>query len=236
MQLPQNIMIVEDEVLTQRYLKDILLHNGVKNIVCYDNAKDVLKHMKTTQPNMILMDVDIIGPVDGIQLSRKISEMNQNIPIIFITAHCDEHTFDEVLELSPYGFISKPFSSKDIEVTLRLAYKRYLVQQEMLRYKNAVDNIDTVFINQQYKYSKSLKTLYKNNQPVKLKKKHQLLVDALCTMHNQIITFDVLTEKIWGEKSISDSALRTLIYTLRQILPDLPIISYSKVGYSLETK
>jgi DNA-binding response OmpR family regulator len=238
MQLPENIMIVEDEILTQRYLKDILKHNNknMRQPECYDNAQDVLGQIKSKNYDMILMDINIKGSMDGIQLAKEILKGHVDLPIIFITAHCDDNTFEEVLELSPYGFISKPFSSKDVEVTLQLAYKRFLVQKEMLHYKEVLDNMDTIAINEKYKYSKSLTTLYADNKPIKLKKKHQLLVDVLCEMHNRTVVFDVLIDKIWGDAVVADSALRTLVYTLRQILPDLPIISYSKVGYSLQSE
>ncbi|HFQ61711.1 MAG TPA: response regulator transcription factor [Epsilonproteobacteria bacterium] len=236
MQLPSNILIVEDEVITQRYLKDILAHNNIKNVECYDNAEDVLKCIKATRYEMILMDINLKGAMDGIQLAKIILDTHINIPIIFITAHCDDETFEEVLELSPYGFVSKPFSAKDVALTLQLAYRRYCVQEEMLKYKEVVKNIDTITINEQYKYSKTMMTLYCDNQPVKLKKKHILLVDTLCKMHNKTVSFEILIHKIWGDKIIADSALRTLIYSLRQILPDFPIVSYSKIGYCLKVE
>lgn len=236
MQLPSNILIVEDETLTQRYLKNILAHHNIKNVVCYDNAEDALNSMKTTKYDMILMDINIKGSTDGIQLAKIILDTHHNMPIIFITAHCDDETFEEVLELSPYGFVSKPFSAKDVEITLQLAYKRYRAQEEILNSKEVVGNMDTMIINKQYKYSKSMMMLYSNNQPIKLKKKHILLVDALCKMHNKTVSFDILIDKIWGDKIIADSALRTLIYSLRQILPDFPIVSYSKMGYCLKVE
>ncbi|HIP29004.1 MAG TPA: response regulator, partial [Sulfurovum sp.] len=113
-ELPQSVLIIEDEAITQRYLKDILGQYNLECVDCYDNAKDALAHIKTKKYEMILMDINIKGSMDGIQLAREILR-TRTIPIIFITAHSDNDTFQEVLELSPYGFISKPFSSQDVE-------------------------------------------------------------------------------------------------------------------------
>ena len=129
MVFPENIVIVEDETITQRYLQEIVVQHDVTVSGCFDNATDTLEALKHIECNMILMDINIKGPVDGIQLARTILK-TYNIPIVFITAHNDDETFQEVLELSPYGFIEKPFSSKDVAFTLQLAYQRYCFHEK----------------------------------------------------------------------------------------------------------
>jgi len=116
---PQNIVIVEDETITQRYLQDIFAQYDVIVTGCFDNAADTIEALKRINCDMILMDINIKGSVDGIQLAKEILQ-TYNFPIVFITAHNDDETFQEVLELSPYGFIEKPFSRKDIVFTLQL--------------------------------------------------------------------------------------------------------------------
>jgi len=234
MQLPESVLIVEDEVITQRYLKDILTHHQIDKIMCVDNASDALSELKENKYNLILMDINIKGSTDGIQLARKILT-DQEIPIVFITAHSDQDTFDEVLELSPYGFISKPFSANDVAMTIRIAYKRYLAQQN----SNAgTDKKETqvLLIDEHYKYSKTLKLLYRDNEVVKLGTKHQELINVLCTNANTTVDYMTLTAAIWGSEEVSGSSLRTLVYMLRKQLPDLPLNSHSKVGYSINTQ
>lgn len=120
MGLPKNILIVEDEVITQRYLQDIFESYNINVVACCDNAKTTLQKMKETSCDMILMDINIKGPMDGIQLAREILR-NHALPIIFITAHNDDETLDELLDIAPYGFIGKPFSSKEMMATLKIA-------------------------------------------------------------------------------------------------------------------
>ncbi|MBT8348995.1 MAG: DNA-binding response regulator, partial [Sulfurovum sp.] len=63
MGLPQNVVIVEDEVITQRYLQDILTHSDVNVSGCFDNALDTLEALKQNiNCEMILMDINIKGP------------------------------------------------------------------------------------------------------------------------------------------------------------------------------
>jgi len=234
MDFPQKIMIVEDEVITQRYLKNILEQYDVEEIDCYDNAKEALTNIRIKTYEMILMDINIKGSMDGIQLAREILR-SYYVPVVFITAHNDAETFHEVLELSPYGFIAKPFSSTDVEVAVQLAHKQYQAHQGINEKKSNTSSNDVkiITISDIYTYSLETQKLYREEELVKLNVKQNKLLEILSLHINSIVKYDTLIEAIWEDYEIADSALRTLIYTIRKVLPDLPIVSHSKLGYSL---
>lgn len=233
MDLPENIVIVEDEVITQRYLQDIFAQHQVNVSGCFDNAEETLEALKRIPCDMILMDINIKGPVDGIQLAKKILE-TYTLPVIFITAHNDDATLEELLELAPYGFIGKPFSSKEILVTLRIAYKRYLIHTAASKVLPTSVRDADIMINEYYAYSQTLSQLYYDGEAVKLNKKQSMLLEILSKNVNTTVAYETIISHLWEDNSISDSALRTLVYSVRKLLPDLPIVSHSKVGYSLQ--
>ena len=235
MDMPQKIMIVEDEVITQRYLKNILGQYKVECVDCYDNAKDALNQIKNKSYDLILMDINIKGSMDGIQLAREILRTH-TVPMVFITAHNDKETFQEVLELSPYGFIEKPFSSVDVEVAVQLAYKRYMVNKEESVKAVKIEENTTIIITEHYSYCCDLNELYCDNELVKLNSKQNKLLKILSLNINSIVGYDTLVMDIWEDTEIADSALRTLVYSIRKTLPNLPIISHSKIGYALSRK
>ncbi|MCW8821824.1 MAG: response regulator [Sulfurovum sp.] len=233
MDLPKNIVIVEDEVITQRYLQDILTQHHVNVSGCFDNASDAIETLKSIDCDMILMDINIKGPMDGIQLARKILGI-YTLPVVFITAHNDDATLEELLELAPYGFIGKPFSSKEVLVTIKIAYKRYLIHTAVSRVKTSDESNDIV-INAYYSYSRTLSVLYYDGKAIKLNKKQSKLLEVLSQNVNHTVGYDTLISQLWEDDSVADSTLRTLVYSLRKLLPDLPIVSHSKVGYSLQS-
>ncbi len=233
MVFPKNIVIVEDETITQRYLQDIFAQYDVNVSGCFDNAADTIEALKSIACDMLLMDINIKGSVDGIQLAKNILK-TFDIPIIFITAHNDDETFQEVLELSPYGFIEKPFSKKDIVFTLQLAYQRYLSHEKKSEPEPVNQPREYLILNEHYAYSRVLKILYYDDQPVKLSVKQSKLLETLIGNVNHTVGYDALTAAIWGNDLIADSALRTLVYSLRKTFPDLPLFSYTKIGYSIE--
>lgn len=233
MVFPQNIVIVEDETITQRYLQDIFAQYDVTVSGCFDNAADTIEALKRINCDMILMDINIKGSVDGIQLAKEILK-TYNFPIIFITAHNDDETFQEILELAPYGFIEKPFSSKDVVFTLQLAYQRYLSHEKKSKVESVNQPREYLILNEHYSYSRALTILYHDDQPVKLSNKQSKLLEVLIQNVNHTVDYDALTSAIWENDTVADSALRTLVYSMRKTLPDLPLFSYSKIGYSIE--
>ncbi len=230
---PKNIVIVEDETITQRYLKDIFAQYGVTVSGCFDNASDTIEALKSVECDMILMDINIKGSVDGIQLAKTILKI-YTFPVVFITAHNDDETFQELLELAPYGFIEKPFSSKDVVFTLQLAYRQYLSHEKNAKDKSVNEVREYLILNEHYSYSRPLKILYHDDQPVKLSVKQTKLLDVLVQNVNHTVSYDILTSAIWQDDDIADSTLRTLVYSIRKTHPDLPLFSYSKTGYSIE--
>jgi len=235
MHLPKRIIIVEDEAITQRFLQDIFSQYEAEVVGCFDNAKDVLAQIATLGCDMILMDINIKGPMDGIQLARKILEKH-SLPIVFITAHNDDETVEETLELSPYGFICKPFTGKDVIVTTQIAYKRYLSHTKALQSQEETSKRGEIIISKKYWYVTHEAQLYCEGRVVDLTKNQKALIEVLSKSFGTTVDYETLISSIWGDGYVADSALRTLVYSVRKLLPELPIVSHSKVGYVLEAR
>ena len=227
--LPKRVIVVEDEAITQRYLKEILLSHGIEEVICFSRANEVLEALEKESYHAILMDINIEGGMDGIQLSRKILE-TYTLPIVFISAYSDDETLEDVLEVSPYGFITKPFGSKEVMTSLKVAYKRFLTfeGEKHTRQEGAY-----IVISQHYGYNKETKTFFENHHVVTLNAKQTKLLEILVKNLNNTISFEALQVYVWEDEKISSSALRTLVYTLRKRFPKLPLKTYSKEGYAL---
>jgi len=227
MRLPKKVLIVEDEIITQKYLKNILSNKDDCDITLCDNAHCVKNLLKLYMYDLILMDINIKGSQDGISLAKYILQ-HYNIAIVFISAYSDENTLEEVVELSPYGFITKPFSSKEVVATISIAYQRFLTHTNT--YQNYTDTIN---INHIYSYNTNTRTLYERQKAIKLNTKQHQLICILINNINNTVSCEEITSQIWQDRDISPSSLRTLVYSIRKLLPDLPIQTYSKVGYSI---
>ena len=228
MTLPNKMMIVEDNLSTQKILKSAF---NALNILETEYFRTGIEALNSFQPNkyeVILMDIELKGSMDGIQLSKKLLKQF-DIPIVFMTGHSDIELFSEVLEIAPYGFLQKPFTLSELQRTLLLAYTRYLSENNKFMQKTT----SIIPINGIYSYSKKDKHLYKNKEKVKLNIKEYKLLEILISNINKVVSFDKIIYQIWDEAPVADSSLRTLIYSIKRKLPKFPIVSYSKLGYSL---
>lgn len=96
---------------------------GYEVIDPVDNGKDAIEKAKENFPDIVLMDINIKGDMNGIEASEEISELG--IPIIFLTANTDDYTAFEALKTAPYGYLSKPYTIKDLELTIGMVLRKH---------------------------------------------------------------------------------------------------------------
>jgi len=228
MTLSNKMLVVEDNINTQNILKNALKLLDISDVDYFRTGKDVLNSFQPNKYELVLMDIELEGSMDGIQLSKKLLQ-EISIPIVFMTGYRDMELFYELLEIAPYGFLQKPFTISELERTLLLAHKRFSIENT----KPTSNKIYSIKINSIYSYSKKDQHLYKNQEKIKLNVKEDKLLEILITNINKVVSFDKLIYQIWDEAPVADSSLRTLIYSIKRKLPKFPIVSYSKLGYSL---
>ncbi|MFW2601304.1 response regulator [Aliarcobacter butzleri] len=83
-----NILIVEDEYLTSKFIQESLYSLGFLSVFITDNAIDADILIKEKNIALIFMDINIKGPKDGLQLATEISK-KYNIKIVFITSYME---------------------------------------------------------------------------------------------------------------------------------------------------
>jgi DNA-binding LytR/AlgR family response regulator len=84
-------------------------------------AAEALRSFKSEKPDLILMDVQLNDTIDGIHLAG-ILKSEYKIPVIFTTAFSDQATLERVKNISPIGYVIKPYTTANIRVTLELAF------------------------------------------------------------------------------------------------------------------
>ncbi len=117
------ILIVEDDMITAADISMQLDQLGYEVSGITPRGEDALKSIESTRPDLILMDVNLKGTLDGIETARRIAETH-DIPLIFLTANADSVTFASAKATKPYAFISKPFQKTDLEHAIALAVER----------------------------------------------------------------------------------------------------------------
>lgn len=115
-----NVLIVEDDEIIQKLIEYRLIALGHTVCAKTDNGEDAISCAMNAHPDVILMDINLKGSLDGID-AAKIIRQSLSLPIIFLTAFADDDTLSRVKEVHPDGFIQKPFSDADLRIALTLA-------------------------------------------------------------------------------------------------------------------
>jgi PAS domain S-box-containing protein len=139
------VMIVEDEMIVAKDLQRILKKLGYDTTDPFSAGRKALEQLEFLRPDFILLDINLKGDMDGIQLAQHVLQ-DYGIPFIFITAFSDKNTLNRAKTVEPYGYIIKPFSEDDIRTSIELALYKHGKDVEHRSKSNtfadALDNIE----------------------------------------------------------------------------------------------
>jgi CheY-like chemotaxis protein len=114
------ILVVEDEPEVTETLKLTLKKLGDTVVGCENTAENAIHSAGELHPDIVLMDIELAGKMDGVQAADTIRK-KYHIPVIYITAICDTKTLERVGASIPYGFILKPFKEDELHTVIEIA-------------------------------------------------------------------------------------------------------------------
>jgi len=230
-----NFLIVEDEVISTQYLSRILMKLGHDDVHEAINSDEAMSIVLNNTIDLVFMDINISGSVDGIALAKMLNE-KQFLPIVFTTAFGDSSTILESNDTNIFGYLIKPFSKNDIEATLSVALKRIQDRDNYILNLNSYLEEASLLINLgcNQVFDMSTKTFLVNGEPLSLTKKDIDFLTILCKNVNLNTSYETIKECVWGELDISTSTIRDTISRLRKKIPNLNIENISGVGYILK--
>lgn len=118
--MSKNILIVEDDEIIQQVLEWRLKSLGYSVSGKAATAEDALACVRDKKPDVVLMDIELKGNMDGIAAAVAIKKIHP-LPVIFLTGSSDEEVLERAKIVPPSGFIVKPFDDTDLRVALTFA-------------------------------------------------------------------------------------------------------------------
>ncbi len=142
------VLIAEDEPIIATDLSIQLEKAGMSVLSVVEDGKGVIDFVTHTIPDIIILDINLYGPLDGIDVANHINNQHK-IPIIFLTSNTDTNTFQRAKLTYPHAFLSKPFRINDVLHSIELALDRvtgkdeteYLEDRVFIRNKNSLEKV-----------------------------------------------------------------------------------------------
>ena len=142
---PRKILLVDDEPHVLELLSVALEDEGY-TILLANNGKGALDQVKKEEPQVVLLDIRMPG-LDGVEVLRRIKEINQASSVIMMTAYGAMDTVVKAIQLGAYDYLTKPLDLKKVKVLIRRALEAQELAQEVtslrstLKEKYQLENI-----------------------------------------------------------------------------------------------
>lgn len=116
------IAIVEDDDPLRDALESILKASGF-SVDKFPSAEAFLGFPERQRTSCLILDVRLPG-MSGIELQRRLLDVNFTVPIVFVTAHADASVRDSVMKAGAAAFLTKPVRSEALLASIRAAIGR----------------------------------------------------------------------------------------------------------------
>jgi FixJ family two-component response regulator len=131
------VFVVEDDAPLRESLQDLLRSVGLR-VAAFASAQEFLRSKRPDVPGCLVLDVRLPG-LSGLELQKRMAEVDMDIPIIFITGHGDIPMTVQAMKAGAVEFLAKPFRDQDLLDAIQQALARartardQRVQSEALR-------------------------------------------------------------------------------------------------------
>lgn len=211
------ILCVEDEDGIRKRLVNTLKYY-FKEVYEASNADVGYELYYEYKPSVIISDIEM-PKKNGIQMVSEIREDDLSTIIIMLTAYSSEEYLLNLINLNINQYILKPVTSDNLLNAIIKSFGNRL--EKKIRFSKDI-------------YFNTVKReLYFKDEIVSLRKRDKEFLLLLHENRHRILTYEMIEEYIWKDKSMSMSALKTFIKELRQKLPIDFIVNVPQEGYKL---
>lgn len=117
------ILVVEDDGIVAESIRAVLLGAGYDVPETAPSGESALGAAARIEPRLVLMDIQLDGPVDGIETARRLRE-EFGVRVIYLTGSTDEETLSRAKETAPLGYLKKPFNARELRIAVEIALQQ----------------------------------------------------------------------------------------------------------------
>ncbi|MBO4297890.1 MAG: response regulator transcription factor [Clostridia bacterium] len=188
------ILIADDDVIVHQSLNTYFRREGYQTLAAYD-GEQALELARESRPDMILLDI-MMPKMDGLAVCREIRKTS-SVPIIILTARCEELDKLIGLEIGADDYITKPFSPREVMARVKTVLRRMREFHEENRGRQVtVGNLSV---------DMSAFTVRLDGEDVPCTPKEIEILWTLASNPGMVFSREHLLQSIWGYDFLGDT-------------------------------
>ena len=202
------ILVIEDDAPVRNLMITTLKTHDYRYLTA-QNGGEAIRMASSHNPDVLFLDLGL-PDIDGIEVIRQVRTWS-NVPIIVISARCDDGDKIEALDAGADDYLTKPFSVEELLARLRVTLRR-------LSLMNSESNPDrSVYVNGKLRIDYSAGCAFLGDEELKLTPMEHKLLCLLARNTGKVLTHTYITKNIYGRNWDNDIAsLRVFMTTLRK--------------------
>lgn len=226
--MENELVLVADGDMRIRNLINITLKAHDYKCITANGGESAILLASSNNPGAVLLELNL-PDMDGTEVIRKIRSWS-DVPIVIVSARCEDHDKVMALDAGADDYITKPFSVEELLARLRAVERR----RSTVHTSEAL----SVFENGNLKIDYASNCVYVNNAEIHLTPIEYKILCMLSHNCGKVLTHTDITREIWGNSWDSTvTTLRTFIATLRKKVDTDPereyIHTHTSVGYRM---
>lgn len=218
----KRIVVVEDELFMREELVYILQKAGYE-ASCISDFSNVAEEILKESPELVVLDLNLPG-ITGFEICKEI-KMNSTIPILILTSRDQLKDELHALGLGADEYLTKPCNKDRLLARISNLLRRNEDRNYFIEIRGVKLDLQTY-------------TMYFNEKSIVLSENQGKIMELLLSNPKDIVTKDMLFEKIWGTKEyIDENALQVnmtrLKKTIKNLNMDYEIMTIRGKGYKL---
>ncbi len=125
-----SILIVEDARFVAARLERTLSELGYDVPGAVASGEEALQVVSERPPDLVLMDIDLAGELNGIETAARIHARFE-IPVIYLTAYAQDALLQQAKVTEPYGYLIKPVQDRELYAAIEMALYRHKLETQL---------------------------------------------------------------------------------------------------------
>lgn len=220
-----NVLLVEDDENLAFMLSENLEIEGFE-VIKLERGEEVLEAISEHEVDVVLMDIDLKGQMNGFETAENLRLYYPELPIIFTTGKTHFKDTERGFRLGNVDYQKKPYGTRELVARITNLLRRK-PKDETSKYSSKGFSFDPIN-----------HVILIDNKETKLTKTEAAFLSLLCNSMNDVVSKETIAIHLWGQSDINmkDHSLNNLSHRIRKYIEGNPYVelkTISKVGYRL---